>query len=194
MVKLTKTYKSHCWNSKHSLTRVLVSSNNADIKGRVCILLLDNLLSTAAQIRNYYFPELHTEQQTGSQQNNGLLKWETQMFDGSDFKTNSKIYNFPLRRKKKKKNYWNFSDCLFSMCGVTPVGKKVQLHTLREWFEVVHWEAWIRHHPAWSVSRAAERVSSSWQLPLGPWNTLTTVVHGVQGIITHSCRVTPSIN
>lgn len=61
---------------EHTLTQLLTMfPNNAEIKGRLCILLFDKLLSTAAETRNDYLPERHTKQYTGSQHNNSLLKW-----------------------------------------------------------------------------------------------------------------------
>lgn len=76
--------------------------NNADIKGTVCILPPDKLLSTAAQTRNDYLQEPHTERQTGSQKK--PQQWSSQVINrhvrwlGLQ-KTNSKSINAPLSRK-----------------------------------------------------------------------------------------------
>lgn len=61
------------------------------------------------------------------------------------------------------------------------LGRKEQSCGLGEWFAAAHPGSWISGHWAWSVSRAALRVSSPWQLPLGPRNILAVVVLGVAG-------------
>lgn len=128
--------------------------NNGDIKERISILRRDKLLRTAAQM--WDDSESTADRKTTKQCERLMADTSKQTLPAAGLKW------LPLLKQSDEESV--------VLC--------IKIHTKKPILtNAVCLESWIVNHPTQSASRAAARVSSSWQLPLGPRNILTTVAH-----------------